>query len=140
MLPVKDMTEGKQKEIEKMSMNKNDQEYLVQKIRTQYTERQHTELDTLKALDRKVKIPASIFAYTFGTVSALIMGSGMSLIMTDIGEMFGLKNPMVPGIVIGILGFALAGVNYLAYKKILNNRRKKYADEIITLSNRILEE
>lgn len=121
-------------------MNKNDQEYLVQKIRTQYTERQHTELDALKELDRKVKIPASIFAYTFGTVSALIMGSGMSLIMTDIGEMFGLKNPMVPGIVIGILGFALAGVNYLAYKKILNNRRKKYADEIITLSNRILEE
>lgn len=123
-----------------MSMNKNDQEYLVKKIRTQYIERQHTEFDTLKKLDRKVKRPASIFAYTFGTVSALIMGSGMSLIMTDIGDMVGLENSMVPGIVIGILGFVLAGINYLAYKKILNDRCEKYADEIIALSDRIMAE
>ena len=39
-------------------MNKNDQEFLVQKIRTQYTEKEHTQLDELKALDSKVKKPA----------------------------------------------------------------------------------
>ena len=36
---------------------KNDQEFLVQKIRTQYTEKQHTQLDELKELDAKVKRP-----------------------------------------------------------------------------------
>lgn len=119
-------------------MNKNEQEYLVQKIRTQYTEKEHTELDALKALDRKVKKPANVFAYTFGTVSALIMGSGMSLIMTDIAEVIHVSNPMVPGMVIGIIGLAMAIFNYPLYKKILNARRKKYADEIVALSDRIM--
>lgn len=66
------------KEVTKM--NRNDQEYLVQKIRTQYTEKEHTQLDALKELDGKVKRPANIFAYVFGTLSALIMGSGMSIL------------------------------------------------------------
>ena len=38
-------------------MNRNDQEFLVQKIRTEYTEKEHTQLDELKALDTKVKRP-----------------------------------------------------------------------------------
>lgn len=54
-------------------MDRNDQEFLVQKIRTQYTEKEHTQLDALKELDAKVKRPASVFAYTFGGISALIM-------------------------------------------------------------------
>ena len=56
-----------------------DQEFIVQKIRTQYTEKQHAELDELKALDTKVKKPAHVFAYTYGSLSAIVMGSGMSL-------------------------------------------------------------
>ena len=42
-----------------MNTLNNEQEYLVQKIRTQYTEKQHTELDELRELDRKVKAPAN---------------------------------------------------------------------------------
>lgn len=30
-------------------MNKNDQEFLVQKIRIQYTEKEHTQLDELRS-------------------------------------------------------------------------------------------
>ena len=67
-------------------MNKNDQEFLVQKIRTQYTEKEHTQLDELKAMDCKVKKPANVFAYIFGAISAIIMGCGMSLVMTDIKD------------------------------------------------------
>ena len=48
-------------------MNKNDQEFLVQKIRTQYTEKEHTQLDALKELDAKVTRPANVFAYTYGS-------------------------------------------------------------------------
>lgn len=119
-------------------MNKNDQEFLVQKIRTQYTEKEHTGLDELKALDSKVKRPANVFAYLFGSIAALIMGSGMSLVMTDIGAMVGIGDPMIPGIAIGVVGLLMAVVNYPIYKRILNSRRKKYADQIIALSEKII--
>lgn len=120
-------------------MNKNDQEFLVQKIRTQYMEKEHTELDALKELDNKVKRPANIFAYVFGSISAIIMGSGMSLVMTDIGETLGMKETMVPGIIIGVIGMLMAIVNYPMYKKMLDSRRKQYADKIIALSNKIMK-
>ena len=121
-------------------MNKNDQEFLIQKIRTQYTEKEHTDLDELKALDTKVKRPAGIFAYIFGSISAMIMGSGMSLVMTDIGAVIGMGDTMIPGIVIGVAGMAMAIVNYPIYKGILNSRKKKYADKIIALSNELMAE
>ena len=120
-------------------MNKNDQEFLVQKIRTQYMEKESTELDALRELDAKVKRPANIFAYVFGSISAIVMGCGMSLVMTDIGTTLGMTNTMVPGIVIGIIGMLAAIVNYPIYKNILGSRRKKYADKIITLSNKIMK-
>ena len=119
-------------------MNKNDQEFLVQKIRTQYTEQEHTALDELKALDSKVKRPANVFAYIFGSLSAIIMGAGMSLVMTDIGAKIGIGDPMIPGIVIGVAGMLMAIVNYPIYKRMLGSRRKKYADRIIALSESIV--
>lgn len=120
-------------------MNKNDQEFLVQKIRTQYTEKEHSRLDELKALDRKVKKPANAFAYVFGAVSAVIMGAGMSLVMTDIGTQLGMAATMIPGIVIGAVGLALAVINYPIHKGILNARKKKYAGQIIFLSDKLMK-
>lgn len=122
-------------------MNKNDQQFIAQKIRTQYMEKEEksTDLDKLKALDSKVKRPANIFGYIFGTISALIMGSGMSLVMTDIGEKLGLGDMMVPGIVIGVVGMIMALVNYPIYKKLLGTRRQKYSKEIIELSEKIID-
>lgn len=119
-------------------MNKNDQEFLVQKIRTQYTEKEHTRLDALKELDAKVKRPANVFAYVFGGIGVIVMGSGMSLIMSDIGDTLGMENPMVPGIVIGVAGMLMAIVNYPIYKGILTSRRKKYADQVMKLSDDIM--
>lgn len=119
-------------------MNRNDQEFLVQKIRTQYTEKEHTGLDSLRELDAKVKRPANIFAYIFGGISALIMGSGMSLVMTDIGAMLGMSETMVPGIIIGVVGLFMAIINYPIYNKILTSRKKKYADDILKLSDKIM--
>ena len=120
-------------------MNKNDQDFLVEKIRTQYTEREHTGLDELKELDTKVKRPANVFAYIFGSISAIIMGAGMSLVMTDIAETVGIANPMLYRIVIGIVGLFMAIINYPLYKGILGSRRKKYADKIIALSDKIMK-
>lgn len=120
-------------------MNKNDQEFLIQKIRTQYIEKEHTQLDSLKELDAKVRRPANVFAYMFGSIAALIMGAGMSLIMTDIGSIINVENTMVTGVVIGIVGLIMVLLNYPIYKGILGSRRRKYADKIIALSDAIME-
>lgn len=119
-------------------MNNNDKQFIAQKIRTQYMEHQQSELDELRKLDAKVKKPANVFAYVFGSVSAVIMGAGMSLVMTDIGSMIGMTSTMIPGIVIGIFGMALALINYPMYKRILASRKKKYADQILALSEKIM--
>ncbi len=120
-------------------MNKNDQEFLVQKIRSQYTEKENTELDSLRALDAKVKRPANVFAYSFGSISAIIMGTGMSLVMTDIGADIGIADAMVTGVIVGIIGMLMVIANYPIYKRILGSRRKKYADEIMALSDNIMK-
>ena len=120
-------------------MNKNDQDFLVQKIRTQYTEKEHSDLDELKELDTKVKRPANVFAYIFGSISAIIMGSGMSLVMTNIAETVSIADPMIYGIVIGIVGMFMAIINYPIYKGILGSRRKKYAEKIVALSDKLMK-
>lgn len=116
-----------------------DQEFIAQKIRAQYTEKQYTELDALKELDAKVKRPANVFAYIYGSISAIVMGAGMSLVMTDIGAIIGLTSAMVPGIVIGVLGMGMALTTYPIYKKILNARKKKFAPQILELSEKLME-
>ncbi len=121
-------------------MNKNDQQFMAQKIRTQYMKKQTTELDELRRLDSQVKRPAHVFAYTFGSIGALIMGGGMSLMMTDIAETIGLADPMIPGIVIGVIGMIMAIINYPIYKGILASRKKKYADTILSLSEKIMNQ
>ena len=119
-------------------MNKNDQQFMAQKIRTQYMEKAPSELDTLRKLDAKVKRPASVFAYIYGSISAIIMGAGMSLVMTNIGATIGISNALVPGIAIGVVGLGMALLTYPMYKGILNSRKKKYGAEIIDLSDKIM--
>ena len=119
-------------------MNKNDQAFIIQKIRTQYTEKQATQLDALRALDAKVKRPANVLAYTFGILSALVMGTGMSLVMTDLGTTIGIAQPTIPGIAIGVAGMLMAVINYPIYKAVLSSRRKKYAGQIIALSDQLM--
>ena len=119
-------------------MNRNDQQFMVQKIRTQYMEKTPSELDALRELDAKVKRPANVFAYIFGSISAIVMGSGMSLVMTDIGSIIGMDSAMIPGIVIGVVGMIMALLTYPIYKGILNSRKKKYGAEILKLSDKIM--
>ena len=116
-----------------------DKEFVVEKIRSQYTEQEHTELDELKALDAKVKKPAKVFGYTYGSISAITMGAGMSLVMTDIGTKIGLTATLVPGIAVGVVGLAMSCTTYPIYKKILNSRKKKYAHQIMELSERVMK-
>ena len=118
-------------------MNRNDKDFVVQNIRAQYTVKENTELDELRALDAKVKRPANIFAYTFGVISTLILGVGMCLSMQVIGNG---KVAMIAGIIIGIIGLVCCGINYPIYKKKLEKGKAKYAYEIVQLAKEIADE
>ena len=128
----------KQKERRNETMNRNDKEYLVQKIRTRYTEKEHSQLDELRALDRKVTRPPTVFSYVFGSLGAIVMGAGMSLVMTDLGTMLSPADPMPIGIAVGLVGLAIVSANYPLYRSLLEGRRAKYAKEVIALSEKIV--
>ncbi|MGN0683130.1 MAG: dihydropteridine reductase, partial [Oscillospiraceae bacterium] len=86
------------------------------------------------------KRPANVFGYVFGSIGAIIMGAGMSLVMTDIGAQLGITNTMPVGIVIGLIGMLIAIINYPIYKAILSSRKEKYAERILALSEKIMKE
>ena len=90
-------------------------------------------------MNKEVRKPANVFAYTFGTVAALIMGTGMSLVMTEIGNRFGEQVAMPTGVAIGVIGLLMAIANYPIYKRILAKRQKQYADQIVALSDELLK-
>lgn len=106
----------------------------VCKIKSFYEEKEVSKLDELKALDKKVKRPAKVFSYIFGTIGALVLGTGMSIAMPDL--LF--ANMMPLGIGVGALGIFMVSINYAIFKSVINARKKKYGQKIINLSNEIL--
>jgi hypothetical protein len=122
-------------------MNRNDQQFMAQKIRTQYMEKTPSELDELRKLDSKIKRPANVFAYVFGSLSAIIMGAGMSLIMTELAQILGTSGDAatVIGIGVGIVGGILASLAYPMYNVILKAERKRIAPEIIRLTDELMK-
>ena len=108
----------------------------IQQIRADYTEKEITKFDELKDLDKKVKLPAKIFAYVFGSLSSLVLGTGMSLAMKVIGASLSFAMPL--GIGVGVLGVALVSLNYPLYKRILKSRKQKYSKQIVELSDSLL--
>ena len=106
-------------------------------IAKEYAPKDDSKVTALKKLDKKAKLPATVFAYSFGIVSSLVAGLGMSLAMKVIG---GTTFWMVLGIIIGIIGFIGMSVNYPIYKKKLEKGKQKYAFEIVELAKEISEE
>ena len=110
----------------------------AEKIASEYAPKETRKVVALKKLDQKAKLPAQIFAYTFGIIMALVLGTGMSLAMKVIGD--GSDLWFVLGIVIGLIGIFGVSINYLIYRKILNNGKKKYGNDILNLAREISEE
>ncbi len=113
-------------------MNNDYQKREAKRIREQYVEKEETKLEQLRRLDRKVKLPAEIFVYSFGIIGSLVLGLGMCLAMKVMGDLMAL------GIVIGCIGIIMIGINYPSYKKMLNSRKKKYGKQIIDLSDSLI--
>ena len=115
----------------------NTNKILAESIAKEYLPKKDSKIVALKKLDARAKRPATVFAYTFGTISSLIAGTGMCFAMKVIGNGF---FDFILGIVLGVVGFALCGVNYLLYKAILKRGKKKYAFEIVELARDICKE
>ena len=110
----------------------------VQAIRKKYLPQSESKLDELKALDKKVKRPANVFAYVFGSIAAIVMGSGMSLVMTDMGAALG-SFAVVLGILAGLVGMVLVALAYPVYNQVLNKERARIAPEILRLTDELMK-
>ena len=116
----------------------NTDKIYAEQIANEYAPKKASKVVALKKLDQKAKRPAEIFAFTFGIIFALILGTGMSLCMGAIGGATTLS--MVIGIVVGIIGIIGCGLNYPIYKKMIENGKQKYGSDIIRLAKEIAEE
>lgn len=115
----------------------NTDKILAEAIAKDYVPKDNSKIIALKKLDNKAKLPATIFTYTFGIISTLIVGTGMCLAMQVLGSG---TLTMVLGIIIGIIGFIGCGINYPIYKRLLEKGKAKYAFEIVELARQISEE
>ena len=111
----------------------NTDKIYAEQLANEYAPKDTSKVVALRKLDNKAKLPATVFTYTFGIITALVAGVGMCLSMKVIGS--GTTAMFVLGI-IGLLGM---GVNYPIYKKLLAQGKQKYAYEIMELAKEISE-
>ncbi len=111
----------------------NTDKILAEAIAKDYVPKESSRIVALKKLDKRAKLPATIFTYSWGIIFALVFGTGMSLAMQVIGK------SMMLGVIIGIVGLIGCGVNYPIYKKILEKGKAKYAYEIVQLAREIAD-
>ena len=112
----------------------------IKRIRQKYQEQEEDEMSRLRRLDAKVYQKATTNALVFGVLGALVMGSGMSLVMTDLGIVFGMNDfiILIIGIVVGIIGMFLMALAYPVYIKVLKKERERIAPEILKLTEELL--
>ncbi|MBR6760702.1 MAG: dihydropteridine reductase [Oscillospiraceae bacterium] len=114
----------------------NTDKIYAESIAKEYAPKDNSKIIALRKLDKRAKMPATIFTYTFGILSSLVAGTGMCLAMQVIGGTLPLT---VLGIIIGIIGFTCMSINYPIYKRMLENGKNKYAYEIVELAREISE-
>ena len=106
----------------------NTDKIYAEQLANEYAPKDTSKVVALRKLDARAKLPATIFAYTFGIIAALITGVGMCLSMNVIG-----------GGTTTIIGLCCIAVNYPIYKKLLKNGKQKYASDIMQLAKEISE-
>ncbi len=115
----------------------------LKKIREKYVAPPQSEdkMERLRRLDASVTQTAQAVALVFGVVGTLILGLGMSLIMTDLAEILGSCKDMAMGIgiLVGLVGGILASLAYPLYNAIVKAKRKKLAPEIIRLTDELMK-
>ena len=113
----------------------------IRKIREKYQPKVEDDMSKLRKLDAEVTNKATMNSLVIGIIGALIMGTGMSFVMTDLGAVFGLQGNvnLVVGIIVGLVGLVLAGTAYPMYVKVLKRERAKAAPEILRLTEELIK-
>lgn len=115
----------------------NTDKIYAEAVANEYSVKKTTKVVQLKKLDRKAKLPARLFGWIFGSLSTLILGLGMSLVMETLGT--GLSF-IISGSILGVIGIIGMIINYPIYKKIMKKNKEKYAGDIISIAKEITEE
>ena len=116
------------------------QQQEVEDIRKKYLPKEEDKMEQLRKLHAVPTQKAQAASLAVGVIGALIMGTGMSLAMTDIGQMLGSHRElsMLIGILIGLVGMVLVAFAYPLYNRVLRKEREKIAPEILRLSDELL--
>ena len=114
------------------------QQQEIENIRKKYIPQEENKLEQLRSLHQSASRKAQSWAIALGVIGALIMGTGMSLAMTELGVMMG-ELAMVLGIAIGIMGMILVALAYPVYNRVLKKERERIAPEILRLSEELLK-
>lgn len=113
------------------------QQQEVEAIRQKYLPKEEDKMEQLRRLHAIPTQKAQAAALSAGIAGTLIMGTGMSLVMTEIGDLLG-SLAIVAGITVGIVGIVLAALAYSIYNRVLKKQRQKIAPEILRLSEELL--
>lgn len=113
----------------------------VKRIRDKYTPKEESKIERLRRLDKSTSRRALTIALVLGILGAIILGCGMSLIMTDIADFIGIRedNVMKIGIPIGLVGCLLVAIAYPIYRYILKKDRERLAPEIMQLTDELMK-
>jgi len=115
-----------------------EQQKEVEAIRKKYLPKEENKMEQLRKLHAVPTQKAQATSLAIGIIGALIMGTGMSLAMTDIGAALG-SFAMVLGIVIGLVGMMLVALAYPIFNRVLKKEREKIAPEILRLSDELMK-
>lgn len=110
----------------------------IRRIREKYLPPQEDKMERLRKLHQSAYTKAQIRAISLGTLGALLLGTGMSLCMTELGAVLG-SAAFFLGILVGVVGLVLAALAYPAYERILKKERERIAPEILRLSEELLQ-
>ena len=113
----------------------------IKRIRQKYMVKEEDGMTRLRNLDAKATSKATMISLVLGIIGALVMGTGMSLVMTDLAVILGMTamGSMLVGVIVGLIGMALMALAYPFYKKVLKSEREKIAPEILRLSEELLK-
>ena len=114
------------------------QQQEVEAIRKKYLPKEEDKMEKLRRLHYSATQKAQAASIAIGVLGTLILGTGMSLCMTDLGAALG-HLAMVTGILVGLFGLVMVALAYPLYNTVLRKERQRIAPEILRLSDELLK-
>lgn len=113
----------------------------IEKIRKKYAPKEENKMQMLRTLDASVTQKATTAALILGILGALILGTGMSLIMSEFSKFLGSYEALAfpAGIIIGLVGAVLVCLAYPVYNRTVKKERERIAPEILRLTDELLK-